>query len=62
MCRFTIDLIDFDRLTNTQKRTLLRQLQRERRALQSQVEHINELLEGVDLSIEVIERSSQRRR
>jgi prefoldin subunit 5 len=62
MCGFTIDLIDFDQLTNAQRRTLLRKLQRERKALQSQLEHVNESLKGVDQSIEVIERSSQRRR
>jgi hypothetical protein len=62
MCMFTLDLIDFDQLTNAQRRTLLRKLQRERKALQSQLEHVNELIEGVDQSIEVIERSSQRRR
>jgi hypothetical protein len=61
MCAFTIDLIDFDQLTNAQRRTLLRKLQRERKALQSQLEHVNELIAGVDQSIEVIEQSSQRR-
>ena len=62
MCGFTIDLIDFDQLTAAQRRTLLRKLQRERKALQSQLEHVNESIEGVDKSIEVLERSSQRRR
>jgi hypothetical protein len=62
MCAFTIDLIDFDQLTAAQRRTLLRKLQRERKALQSQLEHVTESLKGVDQSIEVIERSSQRRR
>jgi prefoldin subunit 5 len=62
MCAFTIDLIDFDQLTAAQRRAVLRKLQRERKALQSQLDHINELIEGVDQSIQVIERSSQRRR
>jgi hypothetical protein len=57
MCAFTIDLIDFDKLTAAQKKTLLRKLQRERKALQSELEHVRESLKGVDQSIKVIERS-----
>jgi prefoldin subunit 5 len=57
MCAFTIDLIDFDKLTAAQKKTLLRKLQRERKALQSELEHVRQSLKGVDQSIKVIERS-----
>ncbi len=61
MCRFTVDLLDYDELTDAQKKTLLRQLEGERKALQSQLDHVRESLKGVDLSIKVIERKSKRR-
>ena len=61
MCRFTVDLLDYDELTDAQKKTLLSQLQGERKALQSQLDHVKESLKGVDLSIKVIERKSKRR-
>jgi uncharacterized protein HemX len=56
MCRFTIDLLDYDKLTAKEKRTLLRQLQGEKKALQSQLEFVEESLKGVDQSIKVLER------
>jgi len=54
-------LLDYDELTDAQKKTLLRQLEGERKALQSQLDHVRESLKGVDLSIKVIERKSKRR-
>jgi hypothetical protein len=62
MCRFTIDLLDYDQLTDAQKKTLLRQLQGEREALQSTLDHVKESLKGVDLGIKALERKSKRRR
>jgi hypothetical protein len=56
MCRFTIDLLDYDKLTAKEKRTLLRQLQGEKKTLQSQLEFVEESLKGVDQSIKVLER------
>ena len=61
MCAFTIDLIDFDQLTDAQKKTLLRNLQRKRKALQSQLDDVSRSLKGLDQSIKVIERKSKRR-
>jgi prefoldin subunit 5 len=61
MCGFTIDLIDFDHLTDTQKKTLLRNLQRERKALQSELEHVSQTLKELDRSIKVTERKLKRR-
>jgi hypothetical protein len=61
MCAFTIDLIDFDQLTDPQKKTLLRNLQRKRKALQSQLDDVSRSLKGLDRSIKVIERKSKRR-
>ena len=61
MCAFTIDLIDFDELTETQKKTLLRNLERKRKTLQSQLDDVSQALKGLDRSIKVIERKSKRR-
>jgi hypothetical protein len=60
MCALTIDLIDFDQLTDAQKKTLLRNLQRKRKALQSQLDDVGQSLKGLDRSIKVVEKKSKR--
>ena len=60
MCALTIDLIDFDELTDAQKKTLLRNLQRKRKALQSQLDDVSQSLKGLDRSIKVVEKKSKR--
>jgi septal ring factor EnvC (AmiA/AmiB activator) len=61
MCGFTVDLIDFDQLTDAQKKTLLRKLQRKQKNLQSQLEDVNESLKGISRAIREVERKSKRR-
>jgi hypothetical protein len=61
MCGFTVDLIDFDQLSDTQKKTLLRKLQRKQKALRSQLEDVNESLKGITRAIREVERKSKRR-
>ena len=61
MCGFTVDLIDFDELTDTQKKTLMNNLQRKKKTLQAQVESVNESLKGIDRCLKVIEKKSKRR-
>jgi hypothetical protein len=61
MCGFTIDLIDFDELTDGQKKTLLKNLQRERKALKSELDHVGQTLKELDRSIKVTERKMKRR-
>jgi prefoldin subunit 5 len=61
MCGFTCDLIDFDELTVAQKKTLLKNLQRKKRSLQTQIEDINESLKGIDRCMKVVEKKSKRR-
>ena len=61
MCGFTVDLIDFDQLTDAQKKTLLRKLQRKQKSLQSQLEDVNESLKGITRAIREVERKSKRR-
>jgi hypothetical protein len=62
MCGFTVDLIDFDQLSEAQKKTLLRKLQRKQKNLQSQLEDVNESLKGITRAIREVERKSKRRR
>jgi hypothetical protein len=61
MCGFTCDLIDFDELSNTQKKTLVKNLQRKKISLQTQIEDINESLKGIDRCLKVVEKKSKRR-
>jgi hypothetical protein len=62
MCGFTVDLIDFDQLSDAQKKTLLRKLQRKQKNLRSQLEDVNESLKGITRAIKEVERKSKRRR
>jgi hypothetical protein len=61
MCGFTVDLIDFDELTNTQKKTLLKNLERKKKSLRTQIEDINESLKGIDRCMKVVQKKSKRR-
>jgi hypothetical protein len=61
MCGFTVDLIDFDELSETQRKTLLRKLQRKQKILQSQLNEVNESLKGITRAIKVTEKKSKRR-
>jgi len=60
MCGFTVDLIDFDKLTETQKKTLLRNLQRKQKALRSQLDDVNQSLKGITRAIREVEKKSKR--
>jgi hypothetical protein len=59
MCGFTVDLIDFDELTNTQKKTLLKNLERKKKSLRTQIEDINESLKGIDRCMKVVQKKSK---
>ena len=61
MCAFLIDLVDLDQLTEAKRKTLLRNLQRERRVLQSQIEEASRALKEIDRSIKVTERKPKKR-
>jgi hypothetical protein len=61
MCAFLIDLVDLDQLTEAKRKTLLKNLQRERKAIQSQLNQVSQTLKELDRSIKVAERKSKRR-
>lgn len=60
MCAFLIDLVDLDNLTEAKRKALVKGLQRERKAVQSQLEQANRTLKELDRSIKVAERKSKR--
>lgn len=61
MCAFLIDLVDLDNLTEAKRKALVKGLQRERKAVQSQLEEASRVLKELDRSIKVAERKSTRR-
>jgi flagellar biosynthesis chaperone FliJ len=61
MCAFLIDLVDLDQLTEAKRKTILKNLQREREAVQSQLKQISQTLKELDRSIKVAKRKSKRR-
>ena len=60
MCRFAVDLIDFDELSDSQKKDLLKDLQKRRNALQAQLEGVNESLKGINQALTVVEKKAKR--
>lgn len=61
MCGFTIDLIDFDQLSETQKKNLLKNYQRIKKDLQEQLVDTKKSLKGINRALKVVERKSKRR-
>jgi prefoldin subunit 5 len=59
MCGFTVDLIDFEHVSDAEKKALLKNLQRKKKALQAQLETINESLKGIDRCLKVVEKKSK---
>jgi predicted Rossmann fold nucleotide-binding protein DprA/Smf involved in DNA uptake len=60
MCGFTVDLLDFDKLSESQKRTLLRNLEKKKKALEAQLEQLNESLKGTNRALRQVERNLKR--
>jgi hypothetical protein len=61
MCAFVADLVDFEQMSEAQKKALLKGLQKRRDALQAQLEGVNESLKGVNQALKVVEKKSKRR-
>ncbi|WP_407151621.1 hypothetical protein [Bradyrhizobium sp. ORS 86] len=61
MCRFAVDLIDFEELTAAQKKALLKDLQKRRDALQAQLQDVNESLKGVNQALKTVQKVSKGR-
>jgi hypothetical protein len=61
MCGYTIDLIDFDQLSDTQKKALLKNYQRVKKELEAQLKDANKSLKGINRAIKIVEKKSKRR-
>jgi hypothetical protein len=59
MCLAAVELVDFDELSEAQKKALLKDLQKRRDALQEQLEGVNESLKGVNQAIKVVVKKSK---
>jgi hypothetical protein len=60
MCGFTVDLLDFDQLSEAQKKALLKNLQRKKKALEAQLEYVNESLKGTTRALREVEKNLKR--
>ena len=61
MCAFTVNLIDFDKLTPAQKKALLKNLKKKKRALQEQLRDASRSLAGVDKALVIMQKKTKRR-
>jgi hypothetical protein len=61
MCRFAVDLIDFEELSAAQKKALLKDLQKRRDALQEQLQGVNGSLKDIDQALKAVAKKSKRR-
>jgi hypothetical protein len=61
MCGFTVNLIDFDKLTPAQKKALLKNLKKKKRALQEQLRDASRSLAGVDKALGIMQKKTKRR-
>jgi hypothetical protein len=61
MCAFSVQLIDFDQLSDEQTKGLLNSYQRKRKALQWHLEDVNESLKGSDRALNSSRKKSKRR-
>jgi uncharacterized protein HemX len=61
MCAFTVNLIDFDNLSDRQKKELLKNLQKKRRTLQEQLRDANRSLKGVEKALGVMRKKAAKK-
>lgn len=61
MCRFAVDLIDFEELSAAQKKALLKDLQKRRDALQAQLKGVDGSLKDVNQALKAVAKKSKRR-
>ena len=61
MCAFTVNLIDFDNLSDKQKRDLLQNLRKKKRTLQEQLRDANRSLQGIDKALGIMAKKSAKK-
>ena len=62
MCIFAVEFVDFDQLSAAQKKTLLKNYQKKKEAVEAQLKDANAALEGLNKAINLIERKSKPKR
>jgi transcriptional regulator of heat shock response len=61
MCAFTVNLIDFDKLTPKQKRDLLNNYKKKKATLEALIKDANKSLQGIDKAIGIMQKKTKRR-
>jgi ABC-type Zn uptake system ZnuABC Zn-binding protein ZnuA len=61
MCGFTVNLIDFDKLTPAQKKTLLQNYKKKKASLEALIKDANKSLEGIDKALGIMRKKTKRR-
>lgn len=59
MCAFSVELIDFDQLSDEQTKNLQKNYERKKKALQAQLEDVNQSLKGITRALEIIEEKTK---
>jgi len=62
MCTFSVELVDFDKLSDAQKKNLLKNYQKKKKAIQAQLKDADATLKGLNKAINLIERKSKPKR
>ena len=62
MCAFTVNLIDFDNLTDAQKKALLKNYKKKKASLELQIKEANKSLEGIEKALGIMQKKTKRRR
>jgi hypothetical protein len=61
MCGFTVNLIDFDKLTPAQKKALLKNYRKKKAALQALIKDADKSLKGIDKALGIMQKKTKRR-
>lgn len=62
MCAFTVNLIDFDRLSDAQKKALLKNLKRKKASLEVQIRDASKSLQGVEKALGIMQKKKAKRK
>jgi hypothetical protein len=59
MCTFSVELVDFDKLSAKQKKNLLENYKKKKAAMQAQVKDANATLKGLTKAVKMIQSKSK---
>ncbi len=62
MCGFSVELVDFDKLSAKQKKDLLESYQKKKQAMQAHLKDANATLKGLTKAVKLIEKKSKPKR